>query len=125
MSENNVPKTRAYYFAMGVLAALLAGIMAVVSGERAALSVTMGVFSSGVMFFFIEWLARGLLLKKSVAITGSAIVFKYAILGFILYLVVTVDAVHKEAFLIGFSSFIPGAILWIWSLKKGKHRPQI
>lgn len=120
MKQNNLINTYSYYFVLGIL---LIGIgISTFFGVHPdwARSAGFGLLTAGLSFFFIELTSRGLLIKKSVAFTGLAIVFKYAILGMILYFVVTSSAVHKGAFLVGFSSFIPGAIVWIWSLRNAQ-----
>lgn len=120
MKQNNLTNTYSYYLVLGALLAFLGASIFWGVDKQWALSASFGLITAGLSFFFIELTTRGLLIKKSVAFTGLAIVFKYAILGMILYFVVTSSAVHKGAFLVGFSSFIPGAITWIWSLRKAR-----
>lgn len=85
---------------------------------RAALSMLFGGAFGVLIFGLMDVAAKGFLKKKSVAITGSVIVFKYAILGIILYIAMNSKIVHQAGFLIGFLSFIPGSVFWVLKVKK-------
>ena len=113
-----LPKTRSFYISTVLTSATIAVILYTYIDLRAALSSLLGGLFGTLMFWFIEMIARGFLQKKSVAITGSVIVFKYAILGIILYFALKSDSVHKVSFLIGFLSFVPGSIFWVLKIKK-------
>ncbi len=73
-----------------------------------------------VAVLYFSW--KRMLLKKNLVLPASVIVFKYPILGFILYEVVHLKQIHLSWFLIGMGAFIPPAILtfaW-WSLENRK-----
>lgn len=62
---------------------------------------------------------RRIFLKKSIALAVTAIVFKYAILGTIIYLIVTSGRVQLSGFLIGLTTVLPTIVLY--SLMGGKN----
>ena len=83
----------------------------------AALSALIGGVFSSFLILTLGIVAQGFLGKKSVALAGSVIVFKYAIFGIFLYAVVTTKAIHNMAFMCGFLSFLPATIVWVLKIR--------
>ena len=91
-------------------------------GLYAALSGLLGGIFSGFLILSLAIVAQGFLGKKSVALAGSVIVFKYAIFGIFLYAVITTQSIHNVAFMCGFLSFLPATIAWILKFQKAGLR---
>lgn len=88
----------------------------------AASSCLLGGMFSSFLILTLGIITQGFLGKKSVAIAGSVIVFKYAIFGIFLYAVISIDSIHNMAFLSGFLSFLPATVIWVFKLKKNHER---
>ena len=113
-----LPNTKSFY-QVTFLYILISCVISWVYGDiRIARSCAFGGVFGVLIFWLMDVVAKGFLRKKSVAITGSVIVFKYAILGIILYFAMNSKMVHPAGFLIGFLSFIPGSIFWVLKVKK-------
>lgn len=114
----NLPDTKSFYQFTTVYIVLFTVISWAYVDLRAALSCLFGGVFGVLLFWLMDVAAKGFLKKKSVAIAGSVIVFKYAILGIILYFAMNTEMVHQAGFLIGFLSFIPGSIFWVLKVNK-------
>ncbi len=69
---------------------------------------------------YFSW--KKILEKKNLVLSGSVIVIKYPLLGFILYEVVHLKQISLGWFLIGMGTFIPAAVvtgIW-WSITSPK-----
>ena len=116
-----LPKTDSFYQFTAIYIFLFSVISWAYADIRAALSCLFGGVFGVLLFWLMDVAAKGFLKKKSVAITGSVIVFKYAILGIILYFAMNSELVHQAGFLIGFLSFIPGSVFWVLKVNKTKR----
>jgi len=89
------------------------------------------VLGSGLMaanWMLLIWSWRQIFLKKSIALGVSTIVIKYAILGLILYHVITSSRWDMVGFLIGISTAILTAVAFAlggknFKASKGKSEP--
>lgn len=88
-------------------------VIAVCLGFDAAQKVPAVVLGSGLMgtnWVLLIWSWRQIFLKKSIALGVSVIVIKYAILGLILYHVITSERWDVAGFLIGISTAVLTAV---------------
>lgn len=92
--------------------------------EKAGISFLIGsaiVFFNFIAIFFI-W--KRLFAKKLVALSAFIIVFKYAILGAIVYLIVKYDLVDPLWFGFGIATFLVSALAYGYNLPKENHREE-
>lgn len=98
-----VPKTLVLH-ALSTLVAILGTAIFYASHKIPSI-----VLGSGVMVFcwiMLIWSWSEIIQKKSIALGVSIIVIKYAILGLILFLVVTNDKCDMAGFLVGISTTV-------------------
>ena len=85
------------------------------NGLYAALSCLLGSFLVGANFLVLIWGWQRIFLKKTIALAVGVIVFKYAILGLIIYLVISLKKVDELGFLLGLGTSFPTVIIFALS----------
>ncbi|MCB0384758.1 MAG: hypothetical protein KDD43_05135 [Bdellovibrionales bacterium] len=89
---------------------IVIGLCLLFDASQKVPGVVLGSGLMGVNWVLLIWSWRQIFLKKSIALGVSVIVIKYAILGLILYHVVTSGSWDVAGFLIGISTAIVTAI---------------
>ena len=91
-------------------AILFISICAFVGTERQILSTALGVAVIGLSLISLVWAWERIFLKKSIALAVSVIVFKYAILGTVIYIALNSQHVDELWFMIGLLSALPAVV---------------
>jgi hypothetical protein len=94
----------------GILTIVVSGLTYYQFGKAPALSFGIGSLLMGMNFVFLHFAWKRILQKKRVALSASVIVFKYATLGFIIYLVSSHNLLNIGWFLVGVGTVVPTAI---------------
>lgn len=83
----------------------------------------LGIINVAALYF--SW--KQILEKKNLVLSGGVIVFKYPLLGFIIYEVVHLKQISLGWFLTGMASVFPAAIisLLFWASRKPKIKKEI
>jgi phosphoglycerol transferase MdoB-like AlkP superfamily enzyme len=81
-------------------------------------SLLVASFIVGLNLVLLIWGWRRIFLKKSIALAVSAIVFKYAILGVLIYLILTRMQINPLAFIVGLSTMIPTTLAYAYSARR-------
>ena len=89
-----------------------------------AVSFGIGSFLMLINLLLMAWAWSRIFAKKSVALAAGVIVFKYAILGLIIYLLVRDPRVSTGWFLIGLSVLLPNVLVYafIYSRNQIRHK---
>ncbi len=83
-------------------------------------SLALGVTISMCNFYVILWAWSRIFLKKTIALALSVIVFKYAILGLIIYRAVNSDLYNNVSLMLGLSAVLTLVILIALDLSLNK-----
>ena len=89
---------------------IIVGLCLILDASQKVPGVVLGSALMGVNWVLLIWSWQQIFLKKSIALGVSVIVIKYAILGLILYHVVTSGSWDVAGFLIGISTAIITAV---------------
>lgn len=102
---------------------LFAGGAFLFNAEHNLLSLMLGCGVIGLNLPLVFWSWGRIFRKKSIALAGSVIVFKYAILGVIIYLVTSRPELDGGSFLIGLTSIVPTMV--VFTLRNAKNSQKI
>lgn len=89
---------------------LFCAMSALFGGLYAALSCLYGALLGGANMAALAWAWGQIIFKKNIALAVGVIVFKYAILGALIYLLIVHWAVNGLAFFVGLSVVIPAVV---------------
>ena len=81
-------------------------------GFQQSQSTLFGCAIGGLNLFLILWTWERIFSKKSIALAVGVIVFKYAILGWIIYFATKADWLNLVWVVVGFSAILPSLVLW-------------
>lgn len=109
--NTSTPKYLKQYIVIFMISVSTSLIFAHLGDERGALSVIIGGILATLVQYFSATFSKALLHKKSVAIAGGVIVFKYAIFGIIIWFISSHELLTPLGFMIGFLSLIPSLFL--------------
>lgn len=76
----------------------------------ASMSFLIGVIISSLSFFGLWWPWHRIFLKKTIALAVSVIVFKYAIIGFSIYKILSLEMIQQGYFLFGLGVIVPSIV---------------
>ena len=94
-----------------VIFCICTALMASISpSERFTYSFALGSIVMGLNVLALVWTWGQIIDKKAIALAAVVIVLKYAILGAIIYIVVTQQSISITGFLIGFATVAPTLI---------------
>lgn len=101
-----------------VFTGLFSALLLVMGLQSEIMSLLVASVLVGLNLVLLVWGWRRIFLKKSIALAVSAIVFKYAILGVLIYLILTRMQINPLAFIVGLSTMIPTTLAYAYSARR-------
>ena len=104
-----------------IFSLIFTGSAWILAAPHKAMVVALGCGVIGLNLPLVFWSWSRIFKKKSIALAAGVIVFKYAILGVIIYLVTSRPELDGGSLLVGLTSIVPTMVLFTLRNTKKNH----